>query len=91
MLYMTTEHGQKLVILETQNLEELKKGHPAITPDSSVIVSWTPDPVWLADKIMEAGSDAAMVAKLIDECSKREQKPPRPYHKPHHWRANDSN
>lgn len=84
MLYLTTKAGQKIVVLETSNIDEIKKGRPAVVQDQSVIIAWTPDPVWLADKIMGAGSDAMEIGRLIDEAAKRPQQPPRPYHKPNH-------
>lgn len=81
MLYMTGEGGLKIVVLETGNLEELKKGRPAKTPDGSVLICWTPDPVWLADKILDSNGDTAKIAAAIDEASKRPQKPSnRPKH-----------
>lgn len=84
MIYLNGEDGQlKIVILETANLEEIKKGRPAKTPDGTVLIAWTPDPVWLADKIMESGGDARKIAALIDEASKRPQKPARPSHPLH--------
>lgn len=81
MLYMSGD-GVKVIVLETVNLEEIKKGHPAKTPDGTVLIAWTPDPVWLADKIMECkDGDASSIAALIDEASKRPQQPtPRPKH-----------
>lgn len=82
MLYMTAG-DLKIIILETGNLEEIKKGRPARTPDGSVLIAWTPDPVWLADKILETGGDGAAIGKLIDEAAQRPQKPTsRPHHKP---------
>lgn len=75
--------GVKIIILETANLEEIKKGRPAHTPDKSVLIAWTPDPVWLADKILESGGDAGKIGQLIDEASKRPQKPTRPSHRIH--------
>lgn len=83
MIYMTTPSGQKIVILETGNIDEIRKGRPAVTPDKSVIIAWTPDPVWLADKIMECDGDAAKIAALVDESTERPQKPPRSYHAEH--------
>ena len=58
MLYMAAG-DRHIVILETGNLEELKKGRPAITPDGEVLICWTPDPVWLADKILETNGDGS--------------------------------
>jgi hypothetical protein len=69
-----------IVVLETGNLDELKKGHPATTPDNEVFICWTPDPVWLADKLLDCDGDGAKIAELINEASKRPQKPNRPYH-----------
>lgn len=85
MLYMRTSDGETaIVVLETANLEEIKKGYPAKTPDGSILICWTPDPVWLADKIMECGGDGGKIATAIDEAAQRPQKPPRKYHKPFH-------
>lgn len=75
----------RIVVLETANLEEIKKGRLAKTPDGSVLISWTPGMVWLADQLMSLPSgDAEAVGRLIDEASRRPEKPgPRPKHKPH--------
>jgi hypothetical protein len=88
MLYLTGK-GIKVIVLETANLEEIRKGRPAKTPDGSVLIAWTPDPVWLADKIADTNGDAAAIARLIDEAAKRPQKPSnRPHHKPHETKFN---
>lgn len=86
MLYMSSSDGKtKIVVLESANLEELKKGRPAKTPDGSVLICWTPDPVWLADKIMDSGGDAEIIGRLVDEAAKRPEKPsPRPRHATHY-------
>lgn len=84
MLYMQTSDGAlKIIVLETANLEELKKGRPAKTADQSVLIAWTPDIVWLADKILDSGGDAKLIGELIDQAAKRPEKPARPHHKPH--------
>lgn len=82
MIYLQGD-GIKIVILETGNLEEIKKGRPAVSPDGSVIVAWTPDPVWLADKIVGTHGDAIKIGQLMAESAKRPQKPPRPVHDTH--------
>ena len=83
MIYMTAE-SKHLVVLETGNLEKLKLGKPAVTPDGEIVLCWTPDPVWLADRIIDAEGDITKIVKLIEECSKRPQKPSnRPHHEPH--------
>lgn len=83
MLYLSGD-GLKIVILESANLDEIRKGRPAKTPDGSVLIAWTPDPVWLADKLMDSNGDPAKIAAAIDESAKRPEKPaPRPKHKTH--------
>ncbi len=81
MLYLKSGDGNiRVVILESANLEEIKKGRPAKTPDGEVLIAWTPDPAWLAEKIMDTDGDCKVIAALIDEASKRPQKPTRPHH-----------
>jgi len=82
MLYLSSADGAlKIVVLESANLDELRRGRPAKSPDGSVLVAWTADPVWLADKLMDSGGDASVIASLIDEAAKRPEKPgPRPKH-----------
>lgn len=83
MIYLSGD-GFKLIVLEPENLEEIKKGRPVVSPDKSVMIAWTPDPVWLADKIMDSEGDAALICKLIDEAAKRPEKAGRrPYHETH--------
>jgi hypothetical protein len=85
VLYLKSAEGDvRIVVLETANIEQLKQGKPAKTPDGSVMIAWTPDPVWLADKIMDANGDAGEIGRLIDEASRRPQKPTnRPKHEPY--------
>ncbi len=80
MLYMTGD--KTIIVLESGNLEELKKGRHAITPDGKILIAWTPDPVWLADQVLASGGDGKKIGTLIDEAAKRPEKPTRPYHKP---------
>jgi len=83
MIYLSGD-GLKIIILESANLDELRKGHPARTPDGSVVIAWTPDPVWLADRLMDMDGDGETIGRLIDEAAKRPEKAgPRPYHKTH--------
>lgn len=84
MIYLQADDGEtKIIVLETENLRRLAEGKPAVTADKSVIVCWTPDLVWLADKIIETKGDVQAIAALIDEASKRPQKPARPGHAAH--------
>lgn len=83
MIYMTAGKLH-IVVLETGNLDELKKGRPAHSPDGEVLVYWTPDPVWLADKILDTQGDGEKIAKLLEEAAKRPEKPTnRPRHEPY--------
>jgi hypothetical protein len=85
VLYLKAGDDLKIIVLESANLEELKKGRPAKTPDGTVLIAWTADPVWLADKIMDSDGDAEAIGRLIDEAAKRPEKPsPRPHHKTHY-------
>jgi hypothetical protein len=88
MLYLKSPDGElRIIVLESASLEELKAGRPVKTADRSVLIAWTPDPVWLADKIMDTGGDAVAIGRLIDEAAKRPEKPaPRPTHKPHEYK-----
>lgn len=54
MIYLESGSGKKVLILETANLEELKKGRPAMTPDGTVVVAWSPDLPWLAKHIKDS-------------------------------------
>lgn len=88
MLYLKSDNSEvRLIVLESANLEELKKGRPAVSPDRSVIVCWTADLVWIADKVLDTDGDIAAILKLVDESAKRPEKTgPRPKHPPHHRR-----
>lgn len=81
MLYMTSDDGKlRVVILETANLEMIRSGKPVETPDGSVLIAWTPDPEWLAERILASNGNAQKIAEAIDEASKRPQKEVRPHH-----------
>lgn len=81
MLYMTADDGNlRIIILESANLDRIREGHPAKTPDNSVLIVYCPDPQWLAEQILVTDGDAAKIGKLIDEAAKRPEKPTRPGH-----------
>ena len=85
MLYMTgNDDKTKIIVLEAGNIERLLAGGSAATPDSEILVTYTPDPVWLADQILAVrDGDLDRILDLIAESKKRKQKPAdRPYHKP---------
>lgn len=72
MLYLKGEN-KRIIVLETMNLEKIKEGHPAVTPDDEIVICWTPDPKWLAQKIKESRGEPDLIAAAIDEASKRPQ------------------
>lgn len=80
MLYMTGEN-LTLIVLETENLEALKQGRPAKSPDGKILIAWTPDAEWLAEQIAATDGDSRTIANLVDESTKRPHKT-RPYHGP---------
>jgi hypothetical protein len=83
MLYLSGDGGRvKIIVLESANLDELRKGRPAKTPDGSVLIAWTPDPAWLMDRIAASRGDAQAIAEAIDEAARRTEVPLRPYHAP---------
>lgn len=84
MIYMQSVGGTKILVLESANLDELRQGRPIVSEDKSVVIAWTPDMVWLADKIMDTSGDAKEIGRLIDEAAKRPEKSgPRPAHGAH--------
>jgi len=86
MIYLKGHSGEKevhLLILESANLERLKAGQPIRSVDKEVAVFWTPDVVWLSERIKESNGDMAKIAAAIEEARQRPEKPsPRPYHEP---------
>ena len=55
VLYMTGSNGLKIVVLETANLEEIKKGRPAKTPDGSVLIAQSLTPPGLSGRADREG------------------------------------
>lgn len=75
MIYLKSADGTvKIVVLESANIEAIKAGRPAKTADGSVLIAWTPDVVWLADKLMDSDGDAAEIGRLIDEAARRPER-----------------
>lgn len=71
--------GVKVIVLETANLDEIRKGRPAQTPDGSVLIAWTPDPAWLSAQIAASDGNAELIGRLIDEAARRPETPLREY------------
>lgn len=74
MIYMIAGE-KKVIVLETANLDELKKGRPATTPDGTVQIGWTPDLGWLGAQIAASDGDGFTIANLIVESQKRPENP----------------
>lgn len=83
MIYLRgTKDGKptSIVILETENLDLLKLGKPAVTPDKSIVLCWTPDAVWLSEKIKESNGDISKIIEAIEESRKLSNRPRGPYY-----------
>jgi hypothetical protein len=83
MLYLKSPDDKvRLVVLEAGNLDDMRAGRSIGTPDGEVVMTYTPDPVWLADKVLDSGGDMDLIIDLITESQARPQKPAdRPDHK----------
>lgn len=83
MIYLTDKGDKlKILVLEPGNVERIMAGEPAVSPDQSVIVAYTPDPVWLAEQLIRVDAgDAKAIGRLIDEAAKR---PPGPASRAYH-------
>lgn len=81
MIYM--EDGPKrLIILESRELEELRKGRKMVTPDELTLLCWSPDLVWLSDRLIHTRGKGLEIGQAIEESQKRPDKPsPRPFYR----------
>jgi hypothetical protein len=77
MLYMPGD--KTLVVLEPGNIDAMRTGRPAITPDRKILIAWTPDPAWLADRLRASGGDGALVAHALREAALRPITPTRAF------------
>ena len=82
----TDDKSFRLIILESANFEELKKGRPAQTTDGRVAIAWTPDPAWLSARIEESDGDLDKIMAAIEESLQRPQAPVREQFEPIHRR-----
>jgi hypothetical protein len=51
MIFLVTQDGKRLLILEPANLEAIKQGGSVVSPDGSVQLLYTPDAIWLGQQI----------------------------------------
>lgn len=68
MIYARSTSGVTFVILEPENLKQLKLGSPIAGPDGKVFILYTPDIVQFADKLKENGMDFSTLPEILDEC-----------------------
>ena len=71
MIYFTAA-DIRVLVLEPENIERLKQGRPAHSPDNSVFLYYTPDSMWLAGKVQEIVDsdgtlDVAAFESLVQE------------------------
>jgi len=82
VLYFGTKDGQHIVVLEPENMEALKSGLFAKTPNKSVLIAYTPDSAWLGEQIMMNADklDPETLERLILESQRRPEKRGRAQH-----------
>lgn len=86
MIYFNTRYGQHMIILEPENLEELKAGQFAHTPNKAVLIVYTPDAEWLGEQLIANADNLTpeLLDYLIKKAQKRPEKRGRPYTPPMH-------
>jgi hypothetical protein len=82
MIYLKIGNGT-LIILEPGNIERLKEGRLAVTPDRSISIAYAPDHVWLQEQIFKIGANKltpADLTRLLEEGLSRPEVINRPFH-----------
>lgn len=82
MIYLVM-NDRKLIILEPGNLEHVRAGGIATTPDQSIAVAFAPDIPWLQEQVMKIGGDKLTpddVVRLLKEGLDRPEVVERPFH-----------
>lgn len=51
MIYLKTEQGKTMIVLEPVNMQHVIRGGVAHTPDGSAVVLYTPDGPWFAQQL----------------------------------------
>jgi hypothetical protein len=94
MIYISVgPKNQRLIILDAHNLEALKKGKQAATPDKHVMIAYTPDIGWTAEQLIQmsgvfvgsgglVGIDPFKLDAILEEGLTRPIAPQQPEH-PH--------
>lgn len=74
MIFLTAPGGRlRVVVIDTDEHGQLKAAHPLLTPDKSIMLAWTPDPVWLLERIRMRPGTAQDIARTIDQAARRPQ------------------
>ena len=80
MIYFSTKDGKHVVVLDPANVAQLKSGDSLMTPDGIVIMSFTPDALWLSGELEKVFSGEEKVLtpvklkELLHEGLAREKK-----------------
>jgi hypothetical protein len=85
MIYLSVgSRQQRVIILDSHNLDALKEGKPTSSPDKHVLIAYTPDIPWLTDQLikMVPDLDPQKLQDLLNEGLKRPIAPVGPQH-PH--------
>jgi hypothetical protein len=84
MIYLKTQTGQHVVILEPGNIEWIKQGGFERSGDNEVMVSYTPDAVWLSAQLIANVESLTpdVLAGLVLESQSRPEVKERPSHPP---------
>lgn len=80
MIYLNNAGGQHFVILEPGNLDALKAGKFARTPNNAVIMAYTPDLEWLQEQLIGRvdSLNPEVLEHLLEEGKSRPEKRDRP-------------
>jgi hypothetical protein len=84
MLYFNTIDEQHIIILEPENLEAVKAGQYAKSPNHAVMFAYTPDAEWLEEQLIANANNLTpeLLDRLIKESQQRPEKRGRAYHPP---------
>jgi hypothetical protein len=84
VIYLKTFNGRSLLILEQANIDAIRRGMIAASPDGELSIAFTPDADWLASAIQAAAQarmlDSDVLSNLHSESMKRETVTSRPRH-----------
>lgn len=67
MIYMRLGDGTYMLVVEPSNVTQIKAGHPLITPDERFVICYTPDVLYVEQKIQEAQSKGPLTGSDLDE------------------------